>query len=106
MTAQPDERIGELRLVIDGLDRRIVALLAERTRVVRELTEFKDDEQAVRSPDRVALVVAKVRALAEENGAPPEIVEATYRALIEALTELQLARLAERRTAAAVPGRS
>ncbi|MCA6095479.1 chorismate mutase [Streptomyces sp. SCA3-4] len=90
------ERIGELRVTIDTLDREIVRLLAERTTVVRTLTEFKRDEETVRSPGRVEEVVAKVRGLAEEFGMPPEIAEATYRTLIDQLTRMQMDRLAER----------
>ncbi|MGC0327351.1 isochorismate pyruvate lyase [Streptomyces sp. SAI-170] len=95
------DRIEELRVSIDALDRRIVALLAERTAVVRELTEFKQDEQTVRSPQRVEQVIAKVRDLADAQGMPPAIAEAVYRTLIRELTDLQLRRLAERRAAAA-----
>ncbi|WP_405005633.1 chorismate mutase [Kitasatospora purpeofusca] len=96
-----DPRIGELRLSVDALDRRIVGLLAERTAVVRELTEFKRDEETVRSPGRVEQVVAKVRGLADEHGMPPGIAEATYRTLIDELTRMQMELLDERRAAAA-----
>ncbi|MFJ5774445.1 chorismate mutase [Streptomyces sp. NPDC093094] len=95
------ERIEELRVSIDALDRQIVALLAERTAVVRELTEFKNDEETVRSPRRVEQVIAKVRGLADAEGMPAAIAEAVYRTLIKELTDLQLRRLHERR--AAVP---
>ncbi|MGX4690661.1 chorismate mutase [Streptomyces sp. JNUCC 63] len=97
-------RIDELRASIDGLDRQIVALLAMRTAVVRELTEFKDDEEAVRSPGRVTQVVERVRRLAEEQGMPASIAEAVYRTLISELTVLQLERLAARRAAAGQDG--
>jgi isochorismate pyruvate lyase len=97
------DRIEELRVSIDALDRRIVALLAERTAVVRELTEFKQDEQTVRSPRRVEQVIAKVRGLADAQGLPPAIAEAVYRTLIAELTDLQLRRLAERRAGAGTP---
>lgn len=95
-----DSPIGELRVTIDALDRQIVSLLAERTTVVRTLTEYKRDEETVRSPGRVEDVIAKVRALAEEFGMPPAIAEATYRTLIGELTGLQLDRLAERQRSA------
>ncbi|MFF2521908.1 chorismate mutase [Streptomyces liangshanensis] len=94
-------RIDELRGSIDVLDRQIVRLLAERTGVVMELTEHKRDEQTVRSPGRVEQVIEKVRRLADEQGMPPGIAEATYRTLIKELTDLQMVRLAERRAAAA-----
>ncbi|MFJ4092254.1 chorismate mutase [Kitasatospora sp. NPDC089913] len=99
-----DPRIDELRLSVDALDRRIVALLAERTAVVRELTGFKRDEETVRSPGRVEQVVAKVRGLADEHGMPPGIAEATYRTLIDELTRMQMVLLEERRAASAAAG--
>ncbi|WP_434594163.1 chorismate mutase [Streptomyces sp. A5-4] len=97
--ADGSARIEELRGSIDVLDRQIVRLLAERTAVVLELTEHKRDEETVRSPRRVEQVISKVRRLAEEEGMPPAIAEATYRTLIAELTDLQMRRLAERRAA-------
>ncbi|SBT43359.1 chorismate mutase [Micromonospora auratinigra] len=102
-TAGP-ARIAELRATIDGLDQRIVALLAERTRVVRELTVHKSDEAAVRSPDRVRQVLDRVRGLADRHGMPPEVAVGTYRALIEELTRMQLDMLAARRAGTAPAG--
>jgi isochorismate pyruvate lyase len=99
-------RIEELRGSIDVLDRQIVRLLAERTSVVCELTEYKRDEETVRSPARVEQVIEKVRRLADEQGMPPGIAEATYRTLIAELTDLQMRRLAERRAAASAEGAS
>ncbi|MGW5528004.1 chorismate mutase [Streptomyces xanthochromogenes] len=98
------ERIDELRLSVDALDRQIVALLAQRTAVVRELTTFKKDEETVRSPGRVAQVIEKVRGLAVEEGMPPGIAESVYRTLITELTDLQMELLAERRAAARPAG--
>ncbi|MEU2954459.1 chorismate mutase [Streptomyces xanthochromogenes] len=98
------ERIDELRLSVDALDRQIVALLAQRTVVVRELTAFKKDEETVRSPGRVAQVIEKVRGLAVEEGMPPGIAESVYRTLITELTDLQMELLAERRAAARPAG--
>ncbi|MEU6053755.1 chorismate mutase [Streptomyces xanthochromogenes] len=98
------ERIDELRLSVDALDRQIVALLAQRTAVVRELTAFKKDEETVRSPGRVAQVIEKVRGLAVEEGMPPGIAESVYRTLITELTDLQMELLAERRAAARLAG--
>lgn len=90
-------RIAELRESIDGLDREIVRLLAERTRVVCELTAYKNDEEAVRSPGRVEQVIERVSRLADGHRMPPGVAEATYRTLIEELTRLQMDLLAERR---------
>jgi isochorismate pyruvate lyase len=89
--------LAPFRAEIDALDREIVALLARRTRVVRELGRLKRDEQTVRSPDRVRQVLERVRALAEAQGMPGQIAVRTYEALIAALTDLQLEELEARR---------
>lgn len=82
--------LDEVRLRIDSLDRRIVELIAERQQWVAAAGSLKKDEQAVRAPARVEQVIAKVRGLAEDAGASPEVVEAAYRALIAAFIDLEL----------------
>lgn len=89
-------RIEQLRGRIDDLDRQIVGLLAQRTEIVRKLTEHKRNEEQVRSLDRVQAVLDRVRGLAERYGMPPDIAVATYRTLIQELTDMQMDRLAAR----------
>ncbi|CAA2105314.1 chorismate mutase [Variovorax paradoxus] len=74
--------LGEVRENIDRLDREIVALLAERGRYVKDAARFKADAFQVSAPQRQQEVIDKVKALAGEKGAYPEVVEAAYRALI------------------------
>jgi isochorismate pyruvate lyase len=74
--------LAQLRENIDALDREIVALLAERGRYVKDAARFKRDAFQVSAPQRQQEVIDKVRALAEKEGAYPEVVEAAYRALI------------------------
>lgn len=89
MTA-PEANIDAVRAEIDALDRRIVELIAERQQWVVVAGSLKKNEDAVRAPARVEQVIAKVRALAEEAGASPEVMERTYRALIAAFIDLEL----------------
>ena len=74
--------LADVREGIDALDRQIVALLAERGRYVKDAARFKRDAFQVSAPARQQQVLDKVRALAEQHGAYPEVVEAAYRALI------------------------
>ncbi|KAB1659618.1 chorismate mutase [Pseudoclavibacter chungangensis] len=97
MTIGPDDlddttalTLDDVRANIDEIDRRLVALVAERQRFVLAAGALKSDEQAVRAPARVEQVIAKVRGLAEEAGASPDVVERTYRALIAAFIDLEL----------------
>lgn len=79
-----------MRERIDDIDRRIVALIAERQACVVAAGTLKQDEQAVRAPARVEQVIAKVRTLALDAGASPAVVEGTYRAMIAAFIDLEL----------------
>jgi isochorismate pyruvate lyase len=80
--AAPDATLGEVRDNIDRIDRALVALMAERLRHTRAAARFKAKPQEVAAPARVEEVIAKIRALAEAHGLPPEIAEAAYRPLV------------------------
>jgi isochorismate pyruvate lyase len=82
--------IEEVRDRIDELDRQIVELIARRQAWVVEAGRLKTDTVAVRAPDRVEKVIAKVRALGVDAGASPDVVESTYRAMIDAFIALEL----------------
>ncbi|UVJ39744.1 chorismate mutase [Arthrobacter sp. CJ23] len=82
--------IEDVRTEIDALDRQIVELLCRRQHWVVEAGKLKSDPGAVRAPDRVEQVISKVRALAVELGAAPDVVERTYRAMIAAFIDLEL----------------
>ncbi|MWV18006.1 chorismate mutase [Pseudomonas sp. L-22-4S-12] len=85
------ESLAEVRAQIDRLDRQIVALLAERGRYVSQAARFKASSAEVPAPDRVAQVLAKVGALAEQEGANPQVVAQVYLAMIGAFIEAELA---------------
>lgn len=82
--------IEEVREQIDGIDRQIVALLARRGGFVTQAAAFKKTTTDVRAPGRVEQVIAKVRGIAEETGASPDVVESVYRAMIAPFIEEEL----------------
>lgn len=79
-----------MRQNIDAIDERIVALLAERGGYVRQAAAFKKSTEEVRAPKRVEAVVSKVRELATEHGAAPDVVEKVYRAMISAFIDHEM----------------
>ena len=81
--------LADIRSVIDRVDGEIVRLIAERLRWTRAAARFKANEGEVAAPKRVEAVVARVKALGAEHGAPAAIVEPVYRALIAASIEDQ-----------------
>lgn len=83
--------LAAIRAEIDELDDAIVRLLARREGLVRRVAPLKADRAAVRAPDRVAQVVARVRALAAEAGADPDVIERIYRGMILAFIDMETA---------------
>ena len=76
--------LADVRAEIDRLDRALMPLVAARGRAVLAAARFKADIAEVPAPDRVEEVIRNVRRLAEEGGAIPSVVEATWRAMIAA----------------------
>ena len=74
----------EVRAHIDALDARIVALLAERSGYVAQAARIKQDAAQVHDQARIDFIIDRVTAIAAEQGGPPAVVEATYRAMIDA----------------------
>jgi isochorismate pyruvate lyase len=75
--------MAELRLAIDALDARLVALLAVRQGYIERAAVLKQDRAAVRDPARIEDVVAKVLAEARRAGLSEQIAEPVWRTLIE-----------------------
>jgi isochorismate pyruvate lyase len=84
--------LSDVRRGIDELDTQLVALLARRQALVEAAARFKRDEQAVRAPDRVEQVVARVRDKASAAGLDATVAEAVWRAMIAAFIDLELDR--------------
>jgi isochorismate pyruvate lyase len=74
----------EVRAAIDAIDKRLVALIAERLHYIDEAARIKPQRHLVRDEPRIADVLAKTRAEAERLGCDPEVVAAAYKALVEA----------------------
>ena len=76
--------MAELRALIDSIDARLVALLAERAACIDRAAEIKSAiGMPARIDARVEDVVAKVRAEAARRVLDPDLVEALWRPLIE-----------------------
>ena len=75
--------MAQVRAAIDMLDRRIVALLAERMRYIEAAARIKPAREAVRDEWRKQDVLAKAAAAAEAEGFPPTLACAVYEVLVE-----------------------
>lgn len=78
------DTLAELRADIDEIDRDMVALLARRFAVVHRVAVVKAREGlAAVLPERVAQVKRQARALAEDAGINPDLVEQIYGLIID-----------------------
>ena len=85
------ETMQEVRTHIDALDARIVALLAERSTYVAQAARIKNNPAMIVDVQRIEYIVQRVRTMAREWDAPPEVAEATYRAMTGAFIDLERA---------------
>ncbi|WP_309681509.1 chorismate mutase [Polaromonas sp.] len=81
--------LADVREHIDALDDRIVALLAERSGYVAQAARIKQSASQIFDGPRIEFIIARVRAQAREAGAPEAVMEATYRAMIDAFIEFE-----------------
>ena len=82
--------LQDFRNRIDELDEKIVDLLAARTDIIREVGQFKfeNDIPAV-LPNRIDEVRELAAARAERQGLDPDLIRNLYRMLIEYSCDLE-----------------
>jgi isochorismate pyruvate lyase len=74
----------EVRAAIDAIDRKLVALLAERLHYIDEAARIKPRRDQVRDEARIAEVLANTRQEALRLGCDPAVISAAFSALVEA----------------------
>lgn len=82
--ARQCQNMAELRVCIDALDARLVALVAERTQYVAQAARLKTNPAQIVDRPRIEAIIERVRGMAREQGAPEAVMEATWRAMIDA----------------------
>lgn len=83
------KNLNEVRQKIDEIDQRIITLIAERGEYVKAAAQFKKTAAQVAAPDRVAQVIEKVKQIATEKGADPELVGQVYQTMIAEFIALE-----------------
>jgi isochorismate pyruvate lyase len=75
--------MAEIRAGVDDVDRRLVALLAERLGYMNAAARVKTERSAVRDEARKAQVIANASAEAAKYGLPADYAPTVWEALIE-----------------------
>ncbi len=91
---EAQDRLEELRILIDDVDRRIVELLNERTRVVENIGRVKREAALpVYEPKREDLVFANV-AQCNQGPMPHEALRGIFERIIDEMRKIQRMRMA------------
>jgi isochorismate pyruvate lyase len=83
------DSMADVRRHIDALDDRIVALLAERGGYVAQAARIKQRADQILDTARIEFIIDRVRTQARDAGASEAVMEATYRAMIDAFIEFE-----------------
>ena len=79
-----ESQMPRLRARIDSLDARLIALIAERSRLIDEAARIKHREGLpARIDARVEEVAVNCRRLAQEEGLDPDFAERIWRLMME-----------------------
>lgn len=81
--------MADLRAKIDEVDHKIIALLAERSTYVKQLTALKKTDHEVVASDRQQHIYETRRQWAAEVDLDPDLAERLYRTLIDYNIEQQ-----------------
>jgi isochorismate pyruvate lyase len=81
----------DVRAQIDRLDRSLVGLLSERQRYIERAAEIKPRRSDIRDEARIADVLAKVTAAAEQAGLDAGLARAVWRELMERSIAIEFA---------------
>lgn len=83
-TTTETQKLDDIRELIDSVDREILLLLSQRSRLVDMVIEVKKiSGQAVSQPTRFALMVDRLQETAKEEGVDPELVIEVWDAIHE-----------------------
>ncbi|MCB9823119.1 chorismate mutase [Candidatus Nomurabacteria bacterium] len=82
-TIEP-EKLEDIRELIDSVDREIILLLKQRSRLIDMVVEVKKEtKQEVNQPTRFALMVDRLQEIAKEEGLDPDLVIEVWDAIHE-----------------------
>ncbi len=94
MTSPGPTDLGDIRRRLDIVDRRLMALLSERSRLVEEVIVYKRAHaMAVVDRKREDEMLDKIEDVALEEGLDPRIARQVLRAIIDAFTLLEVEHL-------------
>lgn len=85
------QTLEEARVEIDKLDEKIVELIAQRNAYIKQIAHFKTSIAEIKSEERIADVISRVRAKAIELDLSPNLINDIYIRMIDEMVESEVA---------------
>ena len=85
--------LAEARTEIDLVDEKIVELVALRNSYIKQIAQFKESIEEVKSDERIADVVSRARAKAIELDLSPNLINDMFVRMIDEMVETEIAEL-------------
>jgi len=82
--------LKEVRQEIDLLDDRLVALISDRSHLIRQAASFKDSVDEVKANDRIEFILQKVRHRAIELDVSPNMISELFTIMIDEMVEMEI----------------
>lgn len=81
---KPEEcgNINDIREAIDSIDKKIIELIAKRSKYVHKAAEFKTSAGTVKAGDRVKKMLSTRRQWAKNNNLNEDFIEELYKFII------------------------
>ena len=82
--------LEEVRSEVDLVDEKLVELIALRNSYIKQLSQFKTTAEEVKSPERIADVIARVRTKAIELDLSPNLINDMFIRMIDEMVETEI----------------
>lgn len=94
MDAESNLDLSEIRRQIDDVDRRLIGLLAERSRLVGDVVHYKRARHmAVVDRGREDEMLQRIADTARESGVDPRVAQQVLRTIIDGFTLIEVEEL-------------
>ncbi len=83
--------LKEVRDEIDILDDKLVELISQRSRLVRQAATFKNSVDEVKAEDRIEFIMQRIRSRAIEFNINPNMMSDLFTIMINEMVETEIA---------------
>ncbi|SFV67014.1 Isochorismate pyruvate-lyase [hydrothermal vent metagenome] len=90
MNIKKCKTLEEARIEIDGVDEKLVELIALRNAYIKQIAHFKNSIEEIKSEERIAKIVSRARTKAIELGLSPNLINDIFIRMIDEMVESEV----------------